>query len=601
MRLDRNVRWLRLTLATGLLLSIPATWTSAQTVPTVTADLVVTASITPVPAATVGRTVVTLTREDLARLGLSSIIDGLRLLPGVDPKARGGRDVQTDFSVRGATFGQALILIDGVRLNNAQSGHHNGEIPAPLLGIDRIEVVSGPGSAVHGADALGGTIQIVTRTDQHLTADASLAEFGTVAAQASASGGILPTAWTMSAWGARSNGFMFDRDYGQGGASLRGRLLPGLIVDARHQRRAFGANGFYGNSPSKEWTDGTVVSAVWSVSNAGWFTQTRLAARRHHDRFRWDIRRPGFAENTHRSDALDADVTVSRQQNAKVRVNIGAGGGGDWIESSNLGDRTYGRVYGFAESLWAPSSRVSVQTSARVDHYSAFGTAWNPSVAISTVLSERVRLRGSVARAFRIPTFTERYYTDPGHQASAALDPEQGWSVDAGLDVSAAGWTLALSPFARWDEDVIDWVKDLPTDRWRTTNVHDVTTRGVELSATRRWAGAVVRTHYSWLDVDATKAAAISKYVLEYARQSAGLAVSLPTGWRTQLAVTADARDRRNGINGQQYVLVGARLARPVGRVDAYVEGTNLLDSTYREIAGVPMPGRTLGIGLRLR
>lgn len=587
-----------LSLATALLVGVTAAPTVAQVLPTVTADVVVTASTTPVPAATVGRTVITLTREELSRLGVSSVIDGLRLLPGLDPKARGGRDVQTDFSVRGATFGQALVLIDGVRLNNAQSGHHNGEVPAPLLGIDRIEVVAGPASAVHGADALGGTIQILTRTDPHLTAEASLAEFGTLAAQASASGGFLPAAWTMSAWGARSDGFMFDRDYGQGGASVRGRLRSGLIVDARHQRRAFGANGFYGNSPSKEWTDGTIVSAVWSVSNATWFTQTRLAARRHHDRFRWDIRRPGFAENTHSSDAVDADLTVSRQQNARLRVNIGAGGGGDWIDSSNLGDRTYGRVYGFAETLWSPTSRVSVQTGARVDHYSTFGTAWNPSVALSAVVNDRVRLRGSVARAFRIPTFTERYYTDPGHQASAMLNPEQGWSVDVGLEVATAGWTLGLSPFTRWDEDVIDWVKDLPTDRWRTTNVHDVTTRGVEISAARRWAAALVRAHYSWLDVDATKAAPISKYVLEYARQSAGLAASVPTGWQTQLAVTADARDR---VDGQKYVLVGARLTRPVGRVDAYVEGTNLLDKTYREIAGVPMPGRTLGIGLRVR
>lgn len=585
-------------LATIFLVGVAATPAFAQVLPTVTTDVVVTASTTPVPAATVGRTVTTLTRDDLSRLGLSSIIDGLRLLPGLDPKARGGRDVQTDFSVRGATFGQALILIDGVRLNNAQSGHHNGEVPAPLLGIDRIEVVAGPASAVHGADALGGTVQILTRTDPHLTAEGSLAEFGTVAAQASASGGILPAAWTVSAWGARSDGFMFDRDYGQGGASVRGRLHSGLIVDARHQRRAFGANGFYGNSPSKEWTDGTVLSAVWSVSSSSWFTQTRLAARRHHDRFRWDIRRPGFAENTHRSDAVDADVTLSRQQHTRLRINVGAGGGGDWIESSNLGDHTYGRVYGFAETLWSPTSGVSIQTGARVDHYSTFGTAWNPSVAVSTVVNDRVRLRGSVARAFRIPTFTERYYTDPGHQASAALDPEQGWSVDAGVEVLAAGWTLGLSPFTRWDEDVIDWVKDLPTDRWRTTNVHNVTTRGVEVSAARRWAAALVRAHYSWLDVDATRAAPISKYVLEYARQSAGVAVSVPTGWRTQLAVTADARDR---IDGQEYVLVGARLTRPVGRVDAYVEGTNLLDRTYREIAGVPMPGRTLGIGLRVR
>ena len=80
-------------------------------------------------------------------------------MPGLDPRARGPRDVQTDFSVRGATFGQSLVLVDGFRLNNSQSGHHNGEIPVPLGAVDRIEVVYGAASAVHGADALGGTIQ----------------------------------------------------------------------------------------------------------------------------------------------------------------------------------------------------------------------------------------------------------------------------------------------------------------------------------------------------------------------------------------------------------------------------------------------------------
>jgi len=564
----------------------------------VTADVVVTATTTPVPADTTGRTVLTLTRADLAELGVSSVIDGLRLLPGVDVRARGGNGVQTDFSLRGATFGQALVLIDGVRLNNAQSGHHNGEIPAPLAGIDRIEVVSGPASAVHGADAFGGTIQIITRTGAHTSGEMAAGPFSTMSAQFSSSGHLLPPTWTTSLWGARSDGFMFDRDYAMGGASLRGRVRQGLTVDARHQRRAFGANGFYGNSPSKEWTDGTLVSAVWNGTRGAWSSQTRAAVRHHGDRFRWDINRPGFAENTHRTNAVDADLTMSRVVTPTVRLNLGTGGGGDRITSSNLGDHTYGRAYGFVETLWAPTARVSMQTGVRVDHYSTFGTTWNPSLSVSTVLRDRVRLRSSAARAFRIPTFTERFYSDPAHQASAALRPEQGWAVDAGLDLSVGRWTVGLSPFVRWDDDVIDWVRAVSTERWRTTNVHAVTTTGIELSATRRWTRALLCAHYTALDVDASQVSLLSKYVLDYVRQSAGLAVALPAGWRTQLAVTADARDR---VDGQRYVLVGGRLTRPVGRVAIHVEATNLLDETYREIAGVPMPGRTWSVGLGIR
>ena len=91
-------------------------------------------------------------------LPVHTIADVLRLASSVDIRARGERGVQTDFAVRGANFGQMLVLIDGVRLNDAQSGHHNGDIPVPLDAVERIEVLYGPGSSLFGADAFGGTV-----------------------------------------------------------------------------------------------------------------------------------------------------------------------------------------------------------------------------------------------------------------------------------------------------------------------------------------------------------------------------------------------------------------------------------------------------------
>jgi iron complex outermembrane receptor protein len=128
--------------------------------------------------------------------------------------------------------------------------------------------------------------------------------------------------------------------------------------------------------------------------------------------------------------------------------------------------------------------------------------------------------------------------------------------------------------------------------------VHDVTTRGLEWSATGRFTRALLRAHVTLLDVDAPKLTMLSKYVLDYAPRSAGLSVALPLPGRLTLSALADGRDR---FDGQQYVLLGARLTRPVGRVDVFVEGSNLLDETYREIGGVPMPGRWISAGIRLR
>src|SRR6185295_20268679 len=109
------------------------------------------------------RTITVITREQIARLPVHSIADILRLAASVDVRARGERGVQTDFAVRGANFGQMLVLVDGVRLNDAQSGHHNGDIPVPLDAVERIEILQGPGSAIFGADAFGGTVNVITR------------------------------------------------------------------------------------------------------------------------------------------------------------------------------------------------------------------------------------------------------------------------------------------------------------------------------------------------------------------------------------------------------------------------------------------------------
>jgi outer membrane cobalamin receptor len=576
----------------------PATAQTAPPAPRATATVVVTATLAPLPVDESGRTVMALLREDLDLFGVRSLIDALRMIPGIDARARGPHDVQTDFSIRGATFGQSLVLFDGFRLNDSQSGHHNGEMPIPVVALDRVEVAAGPASAAHGADALGGTINLVPRQDAHMAAEIEAGQHGYLSTQAAVSGRWLPDRWSLSGWGSRSAGFTFDRDFAQGGVAVRAPLQPSVIVDARHQRRAFGANGFYGASPSKEWTDQTLLTAAWRRSAGTWLTQVRGLYRRHGDHFRWDINRPGFAENRHGTDAVEATGTLERHFGGGGRVTAGGGGGGDWIASSNLGDHQYGRAFAFAEAHLPVHDRVSAQAGIRLDSYSTFGRAWTPSVAVSARVAEGWRLRGSASRAFRIPTFTELYYRDPAHQASGALVPEHGWAIDAGLDFRRGEWTAAFSPFFRRDSNVIDWVRARPTDLWQTTNVRDVATRGVELALARRSRAAMVRAHYAYLDVDAPQLAQLSKYVLEYARHAVGMSVSAPLPGLFRGSVQVDYRHR---ASAEAYSLVTARISRRIGGADLFVSGTNLLNVSYVEVPGVAMPGRWLTLGVSLR
>lgn len=571
----------------------------AQTppLPTIKQDVIVTATVSPTDIVKSSRAVAILTRDELDLMGVRSIIEALRLVPGVDARARGPQDVQTDFSIRGATFGQNLILTDGMRLNDSQSGHHNGEIPLPVVAIDRIEVVAGAGSAVHGTDALGGTINVVTRRGTFSEASAVFGEHGYADIQAVTSGQALPSSLTVSGWTSRSDGFTTNRDFVMGGVAVRATPGAGLELHARHQRRAFGAQGFYGNSDSKEWTDQTLLGGSWSTSRSSWTSTVRGLARNHGDHFLWSQVNPAISRNKHRTMAAEGAFEASRTLD-RATWSVGASAGNEVVTSTNLKDHDYRRASVFTEAQVALSNHSSTTIGLRYDSYSSFGSSVSPSVSGVVSFGESVRARGSLSHAFRVPTFTELYYSDPSNLGSEDLVSERSWSLDGGLDFTKRAWNASVTVFRRWDADVIDWVRSDTTVRWRSTNIRDVRARGFEAAIGRRWSSAFIRVHYAGLHLDAPELNLLSKYVLEYARHQSGGSLTLPVGAGFRFAVNVDHRHRRDG---QSYDLVSARVSRRIGRVDLSVDGTNLLDARYHEVLGVEMPGRWLMVGITVR
>jgi outer membrane receptor protein involved in Fe transport len=162
------------------------------------------------------------------------------------------------------------------------------------------------------------------------------------------------------------------------------------------------------------------------------------------------------------------------------------------------------------------------------------------------------------------------------------------------------GWFVQGTVFARADTDVIDWLRPTVADRWQTYNIRDVDTHGVELSVRKSFSrGAFVVASYTGLEVEAPAVTQLSKYALDYAPRSfaAGGALPLPAGFR--LAPRVEYRRRSRPLASEDYVIVDARIQRPLGALlDLWVDGTNLLDERYAEIAGVPMPGAAVRVGV---
>jgi outer membrane cobalamin receptor len=593
----------RLALA-GLLLAVSAArGASAQSAPdappAVRETVVVSATVSPESLASLGRAVTLLTREDIARLPVSSVADVLRLLASVEVRSRGERGVQSDFSIRGANFGQALVLVDGARLNDAQSGHHNGDIPVSVADIERVEVLLGGGSSLHGADAFGGTVNVITRAAApRFFADVSAGQHDLVAAIGSA--GVTQGRATHRVTGEfdHTAGFMPARDYDVRLARYQGQFDPKTRASVSYLDKEFGANGFYGPAPSREWTDQALVAGEHRFAGATSPASIDASYRTHGDRFVYDVRNPALSQSTHRTHAVAVRGRWHRALSPASTLSVGGEGGRDTIASTNLGDRAFSRGSVLAELRQQLGNRVVIHPGVRVDHYSRFGTAVSPSASVSGWVSPHVRWRGSAGHVFRVPTFTELYYRDPNHAALGDLDPERAWTGDAGVDAYAGPWSAAATVFGRRESDVIDWVRSSTAERWRTTNIREVRTTGVELSV-RRSLGrtGAASLQYTGLSSQASALDLLSKYVLDYAPHS--LTASASAAWQ---ALSAGSRlELRQRADGRRYCVVDLRVARPMGRIEVYADLANAFDASYQEIRGVEMPGRWLKVGLRVR
>jgi outer membrane cobalamin receptor len=568
-------------------------------------DVVVTAAASPVALGSVTRTLTVISREQIAALPAHSLADVMRLVASVDVRARGERGSQTDFVLRGANFGQVLVLVDGIRLNDPQSGHHNGDIPVPLDAIERIEILHGSGSSLFGADAFGGTINVITRREtDSVSGTVEAGSFGLVGGgvNAGVTNGHIREA--LSASVDRSAGFMFERGFVNAAVSSHTSIGDRSGLFASFLSKDFGANQFYGNAPSHEWTNQTLVSADHRfVERAGWQVGADVSYRTHGDRFLFNVRTPGLFENVHRTHAARGGVKASRSLGQETRITVGGEAGADWIRSTNLGDHETRRISGFGEWRHAIGARTQLDASLRVDRYTEFGTAWSPAAGIGWWPSPSVRLRASAGRAFRVPTFTERYYQDPANFARPEVGPETAWAGDGGADLFLAdGWTMSATIFGRRDHDVIDWLRPDTTVRWRTFNIRDVATVGVELSVRKALAGgAFVQAEYARLDLDTTPLTQLSKYVLDYAPHSVAAAASLPLPRAFRVAPRLEYKHRTRSTGVSDYAVLDLRVSRGFGAYEIRVDGTNLFDASYQEVLGVQMPGAAFSVSVAAR
>jgi vitamin B12 transporter len=576
-------------------------------------EVVVTGSRFPEPAATAVRPVQVISAEDIRASGAASLTELLATLGGMETVSSGGPGQPAGVFIRGANSAQTVVLVDGVRIGSATLGTVPLE-SLPLALIDHVEVLPGASSSLYGADAIGGVIQIFTRSAGR-TPQASVAvtvgEQGlkqlaatyarrmgdtdvSLGANVLSTTGINATTPGINAGSPSNWAYNADRDgYLNRGAQARlaHRLGGGHTVDVqwlRSDNKVHYDDGSAGDTYNVNRTQ--TLAAHWAGPLAA-TVQSELRLARSWDEATAVSSFPGYIN------------TQQDQASWLNRINLGVGtltAGAEWLEQTVRSDTAYdvsarhtlSGLLGWRATYGA----LSLQTDLRHDNNSQYGGATTAQLGAAWQVDPTLRLRGSAGSAFKAPSFNEQFY--PGF-GNPLLKPERANSYELGADAKLGPVDLNATLFDNRMRDLIDYAA--PT--YTPVNVAHAETRGLSLAASSEWAGTRGRLSLTLQSPENTDN---GMQLRRRARQFAALhlthrlgAVNLGTdlNWVAQRYDSPDqAADSRMGGYGLVAVFAAWQFA-PEWALEG--RANNLGDKAYTQAQGYATPGRQAQMTLR--
>jgi iron complex outermembrane receptor protein len=475
----------------------------------------VSATITPSSVSKSGRNIVVISAREIEKMPASSLDEVLRYLPGVEVQSRGPLGAQADFSLRGATFQQVLVILDGVRINDPLTGHFNSYIPIAPSEIERIEILKGASSAIYGADAVGGVINIISKSfqaakDQKVakaSAELGRGEYNLFKNRAAVSwqskGTVLNAGYLLNKTdGQLLRGSRSFLDMNTISLSAKQFIGENTSISYRFARdsRNFNAQNFYTQFLSDTATEEVISNwhqASLRHQHGKHSLQLDGAWKEASDQFRFN--RLSTA-NTNYSGIVQAQLTHQFRLNEKASLISGVQWIGRKVESNNRGNHriNYGGVFSVLNQQIGENLVIS--PAIRLDYNERSGAEILPQLNLS-YRNELLQVRGSAGRSTREADFTERFNNyqpslikTGGRMGNPDLKPESSWNFEAGYDIFLSkSIRISNTGFSRLHRNLIDYettaYKDMPRkvnldstgNYLLAKNLSKVVTNGVEL------------------------------------------------------------------------------------------------------------------------
>lgn len=604
-------------------------------------EVEVTASRAPIALGQAAKIVTVITAQEIASSPVTSIQDLLEYAAGIDVRQRGEGGTQADVSIRGGTFDQIAILLNGANLSNPQTGHYNFDLPVNLSDIERIEIVSGPASRVFGASAFAGAINIITRTgkDNSISTDNYVGLYEAWKLEAGINHQAKSFSQRLSAGYNSSGGYIDNTDYKQLNLFWQSEVkneAADFQFQAGYNDKGYGANSFYSAAYPNQYdkTRRFFVSAGGETKGKIRFSP-KVYWTRHFDRY--ELFRDNPAEwyaghNYHETQVFGANLNATTDwllgrtttgiefRNEGVKSNVlgklmdepqdvpFADDGVKYTKSDNRSNISYFLEHNIILQRFTLSAGVLANY-----HSSLNGRVrFYPGVDMSYRLGNDFRLYGSWNRALRMPTFTDLYYESKVIKGNPHMKPEESEAFEVGVKYNTHFLRAHLAGFYRKGKNMIDWIKETPEDEaWQSRNLTKLDNLGMEANISLfprelgndRFFIRKAEISYAFIHQDKDSEGLISNYALDYLKHklTAQLSHSIWKGfsatWYLRWQDRAGSYTRYEALKPAYeeaypaYCVVDLKLNWQHKNLNIYSEINNLFDATYYDLGNIPQPG----------
>ena len=570
-------------------------------------EVVVSTTKLEIPFSKNFRTVKIISSDYIKNSPASNVSDLLQEITGIDVRRRGVSGVQGDLYIRGGGFDQTLLLVDGMKMDDAQTGHHTLNMILPLYLIERIEVIKGPAARIFGQNAFNGAINIVTKNvkGEKKQIDLSLKEisYGSFEQKniSAVTKIITNKAKSLISFSNNtSDGYRHNTDYKRNNYFVKTSFnLKSSPVDviASFTENKFGANGFYA-SPSAteqyEETQASLLGVSTTINSEKLSIKPRLYWRRGQDEYIYIRDNPSVYRNLHKTNKVSAELSGSYFSNSGV-TGFGIDLSTVNISSNNLGEHDRTTVNLFVDHTFKLfDEKLVLSPGIAVSYFSDMSFHSFPGIDLGYNINSNFKLYSNIGKTFRIPTYTDLYYSDRTTIGNENLNPESATSTELGFKYNTSNFKISGAFFNRKAKNIIDYVKENENDLWNAVNIGSLKTTGFELDFRYNFQNQnylnlgytnindnnyVTNINYSKYSLNSLKHHFTSKLNLNYIRNVN----------HSFVYKYAERSDKSN------YNVLDSKIMYKKG---LFIYVNNILDEVYSETNLVPMPGTSFLVGI---